>query len=40
MAAPKKGNEEQINQPMVKAHVLEVKEIMKSPYSFNFENEI
>jgi hypothetical protein len=40
MAAPKKGNEEQNNQPMVKAPIQEVKEIMKSPYSFSFENEI
>jgi hypothetical protein len=40
MVAPKKGNEEQNNQPMVKAPVQEVKEILKSPSSFNFENEI
>jgi hypothetical protein len=40
MVAPKKGNEEQNNQPVVKAPVQEVKEIMKSPSSFNFENEI
>jgi hypothetical protein len=40
VVAPNKGNEEQNNQPMVKSPILEVKEIMKSPYSFNFENEI
>jgi hypothetical protein len=40
MVAPNKGNEEQNNHPIIKAHVKETKEILKSPSSFNFENEI
>jgi hypothetical protein len=35
-----KENEEQNNQPVIKAHVPEIKEILKSPSSFSFENEI
>jgi hypothetical protein len=38
--APKKGNLEQNNHPVVKALIPEVKEIMKSPSYFNIENEI
>jgi hypothetical protein len=35
-----KENEEPNNQPMIKAPVPEIKEILKSPSSFSFENEI
>jgi hypothetical protein len=35
-----KEKEEQNPQTMVKTHVPEIKEILKSPSSFSFENEI
>jgi hypothetical protein len=40
MVAPNKENREQNNHPIVKAHVQERKEILKSQSYFNFENEI
>jgi hypothetical protein len=40
LVALNKGNEEQNNQPVIKAHVREIKEILNSPSSFSFENEI
>jgi hypothetical protein len=35
-----KEKEEQNSQTMIKTHVPKIKEIMKSPSSFRFENEI
>lgn len=40
VTAISKENEELNNQPVIKAPILEIKEILKSPSSFNFENEI
>ena len=40
MNTTSKENEEPNNQPMIKAHIPEIKEILKSPSSFSFENEI
>jgi hypothetical protein len=35
-----KENEEKNNQPLIKAPIPKIKEILKSPSSFIFENEI
>jgi hypothetical protein len=40
MTTTSKENEEQNNQPLINAPVPEIKEILKSPSSFSFENEI
>jgi hypothetical protein len=40
VVAPKKGNAEQNNQPMIRAPFLEVKQILKYPSYFKFESEI
>jgi hypothetical protein len=40
MVSSSKEKEEQNHQTMIKTHVPEIKDILKSPYSFSFENEI